>query len=63
VIGDAASDLKEIAETAGITVAGLVPQDEMISRFDLQGKPVFELPEDAVSVQALYGILDSCRIP
>ena len=63
VIGDAASDLKEIAETAGITVAGLVPQDEMISRFDLQGKPVFELPEDAVSVKALYGILDACRIP
>ena len=63
VIGDAASDLKEIAETAGITVGGLVPQDEMISLFDLQGKPVYELPEAAVSVKALYGILDACHIP
>jgi CO dehydrogenase maturation factor len=63
VIGDAASDLKELAETAGITVGGLIPQDEMISLFDLQGKPVYELPDDAVSVKALYGILDACHIP
>jgi CO dehydrogenase maturation factor len=63
VIGDAASDLKELAEKAGITVGGLVPQDEMISVFDLQGKPVYQLPDDAVSVKALYGILDACHIP
>jgi hypothetical protein len=35
----------------------------MIARFDLQGKPVYQLPDDAVSVKALYGILDTCRIP
>jgi CO dehydrogenase maturation factor len=63
VTGDSALDLKRIAETAGITVAGLVPQDEMIAQFDLQGKPVFELPEDASSVKTLFSILDACRIP
>jgi len=63
VIGDAASDLKELAEKAGITVGGLIPQDEMIARFDLQGDPVYKLPEEASSVRALYGILDACQIP
>ncbi|MGO9377961.1 MAG: carbon monoxide dehydrogenase [Dissulfurispiraceae bacterium] len=63
VIGDGASDLQDMAEKAGIQVAGLVPQDEMISRFDLQGEPVFQLPEDASSVKALFSILDACHIP
>lgn len=63
VIGYEGEELKKMAEKAGITVAGLVPQDEMIFRYDLEGKPVFELPEDAASVQALYSILQSLQIP
>ncbi|HTZ16935.1 MAG TPA: carbon monoxide dehydrogenase [Dissulfurispiraceae bacterium] len=63
VIDGDVSDLKETAEKAGIIVAGFVPQDEMIAQFDMQGVPVFQLPEDASSVKALFGILDSYRIP
>ncbi len=63
VVGEGSDALKEIAEKEGVQVDGFVPQDEMISEFDLQGKPVFELPEDALSVKALFGILDSCQIP
>lgn len=63
VVGDEGPALKEMAEKAGITVAGFVPQDEMIFQFDLEGKPVFQLPDDAASVNALYGILETCRIP
>jgi CO dehydrogenase maturation factor len=63
VVGHGSDGLRDIAEKEGITVAGLVPQDEMISQFDLQGKPVFQLPDEASSVKALFGILDACRIP
>ena len=40
VIGYEGEDLKSMAEKAGVTVAGLVPQDEAIFKFDLEGKPV-----------------------
>lgn len=63
VISQEGEELKKMAEGFGINVAGLIPQDEMIFRFDLEGKPVLELPEDAVSVQAVFGVLQSLGIP
>ncbi|MGO9014314.1 MAG: AAA family ATPase [Dissulfurispiraceae bacterium] len=63
VIGYEGEDLKTMAEKAGVTVAGLVPQDEAIFKFDLEGKPVLKLPEESKSVQALFGILTSLNIP
>ncbi|MEW5745137.1 MAG: carbon monoxide dehydrogenase [Nitrospirota bacterium] len=63
VIGYEGEELRKMAEKAGVVVAGLVPQDEMIFKYDLEGKPVFELPEDARAVQALYSILQSLQIP
>ncbi|HXW69150.1 MAG TPA: hypothetical protein VEJ88_06045, partial [Dissulfurispiraceae bacterium] len=62
VIGYEGNELKTMAEKAGVIVAGLVPQDEAIFKFDLEGKPVFELPEESKSVQALFGILSSLNI-
>lgn len=63
VIGQEGEELKKMAEGFGINVAGLVPQDEMIFKFDLEGRPVFELPEEAVSVQSVFSILQSLQIP
>ncbi len=63
VVGQEGEELKKMAEGFGIDVAGLVPQDEMIFKFDLQGKPVFELPEDAKSVKTVFDILQSLQIP
>ncbi|HXX57499.1 MAG TPA: AAA family ATPase [Thermodesulfovibrionales bacterium] len=63
VVGLEGRDLSETAEKWGITVAGLVPQDDMVFRFDLEGKPLFDLPSDASSVKALFGIFDSLKIP
>ena len=40
-----------------------IPEDENIFHFDLEGRPVFELPPDSVSVKTLFQILDSCGIP
>ena len=52
------------------TVTGLpaedissIPQDNNIFQHDLEGKPVFELPPDSVSVKKVFEILDACNIP
>ncbi len=63
VIGQEGKELKKMAEGFGINVAGLIPEDEMIFRFDTEGKPVFELPDEAVSVQTLFTVLQSLQIP
>ncbi|MGD0883497.1 MAG: AAA family ATPase [Thermodesulfovibrionales bacterium] len=63
VVGHDGEYLKEMAEKSGIVVAGLVPQDEMVFAFDLEGKPLMELPDDAKVVQSIFAILDSLSIP
>ncbi len=63
VVGDEGEDLKKRAEAYNIDVAGLVPQDEMVFRFDLEGKPVFDLPAGSISVTAMFSILESLQIP
>ncbi|NTU43081.1 MAG: hypothetical protein HGA78_08510, partial [Nitrospirales bacterium] len=63
VVGDEGVGLKAKAESFGLQVAGLVPQDEMVFQYDLEGKPVFSLPEDSLSVQSYFGLLDSLQIP
>lgn len=57
------NELKARAEKDGLQVAGIVPQDPKISMFDLEGEPIFRLPDDSISVAALFGILDSLSIP
>lgn len=63
VVGDELNGLKKLAEDSGLTFGGAVPQDNLIFDFDLSGKPVYELPEGSIAVQALWGILDSLQIP
>jgi CO dehydrogenase maturation factor len=63
VVGPEADELMQLARGYGVEVAGIVPQDDMVFRYDLQGKPVYELPEETPSVTALFGILQSLRVP
>jgi len=62
VIGHEIEDLEKMAEKSGMEVAGFVPQDEMVFKFDLEGKPVYELPEDSVSVKAFFNVLQSIQM-
>lgn len=55
--------LKELAEDFGLCVGGLVPQDDTIFDFDLNGRPVFDLPQGSPALRSLSAILDSLRIP
>jgi CO dehydrogenase maturation factor len=55
--------LEALAKDAGLTVAGLIPQDEAIAQTDLQGKPVCGLPDNSIAVKALFSALDTLNIP
>jgi CO dehydrogenase maturation factor len=63
VSGNEGADLKNLAEESGLKVAGLVPQDAEVFNLDLQGKSIFQLPDDAEAVKAMFSILDSLNIP
>src|SRR5512137_2698979 len=51
-------DVMEEAKRQNLPVAGVIPVDEAVYRYDLEGKPTFQLPLDAMSVQAARRIFD-----
>jgi CO dehydrogenase maturation factor len=46
-------------DSAGLDIAGAIPEDPMISQFDSEGKPTFHLPGDSASVQAVFKVFDA----
>lgn len=56
VDGELPAEVKEAADSAGLNIAGCVPEDELVSRYDTEGRPTAELPGDAKSVKALNDI-------
>lgn len=54
--GDLAALDKEIAAT-GLTVIGTIPYDGEVARFDLEGRPLFDLPAASAAVTAVDEIL------
>jgi CO dehydrogenase maturation factor len=41
-----------------VEFAGFVPADELIFEYDLNAKPLVQLPPDSKAIMAFYGILD-----
>lgn len=48
----------EEIEKQGLTLLGVVPQDEAVYEYDCDGKPTTQLPKDSPVRKALYGILE-----
>lgn len=48
--------LRQAAERAGLRVVGFIPEDENISRYDLAGKPIFDLEDNSPSLVAVREI-------
>ena len=44
-------------EKTGLELLGTVPLDDLVVEYDLQGKPLFDLPADSVAVQAIAKIV------
>ena len=53
--GDLEALEQEIAAT-GLTLIGTVPYDVELARYDLEGKPLFDLPASSISVTAVNEI-------
>lgn len=51
--------VRAAVKAAGLNLAGHVEEDPLINRYDTDGRPTFELPDDAPSVQALNKIFDA----
>lgn len=56
-------ELRKLALTSGLSVAGIIPHDDLIFEYDLHGRPIFELPGDSKAIKAAFKILDSLIIP
>jgi len=63
VLNQHRDDLPKYAAKVGLTDFHIVPQDERIAEYDLKGEPVMELPEDSVSLKAVFALLDAYKIP
>jgi CO dehydrogenase maturation factor len=63
IVGDEGDKLKKLSDDLGLNIAGFVPQDSTIFDYDLQGRPVFELPAESPACRSIFAILDSLEIP
>lgn len=48
--------LESYAREIGMEVVGVVPEDELVKKFDLEGKPLIHLPEDSKAYTAVKNI-------
>jgi CO dehydrogenase maturation factor len=55
--GQLNAGVKEEIEKAGLTLYGVLPQDETVYEYDCEGKPSAKVPEDAPVKVALNEIM------
>jgi len=56
------AQLRQAAEQAGLEIVGFIPEDENISRYDLAGKPIFDLEDSSPSVIAVREIAKNLHL-
>ncbi len=49
-------------ERTGLQLIGTIPNDPLVAQFDMQGKPLFDLPADSPAISAVQQILTKARI-
>ncbi|SHI74589.1 nucleotide-binding protein [Desulfofundulus thermosubterraneus] len=54
--------LQEEIQKTGLELIGAVPQDEQVFQYDLQGRPLVELPNDSLVVAAVTEIMRKTAI-
>jgi len=52
------TELMEEVKRQRLTLAGVIPDDEQINRYDREGKPTFDLPTDSKALQAAKRIFE-----
>jgi len=49
----------KMLQTAGLELAGTIPEDQAVYEYDLNGRPTVELPEDNPAVKEAFKIFDT----
>lgn len=52
-------EIRKRAEEFGLEVSGIIPEDPLVRRFDLEGKPTTDLGEESRAVGAAFAIFDA----
>ena len=52
------TELMEEVKRQKLTLAGVIPDDEQVNRYDREGKPTFDLPADSKAIQAAKRIFE-----
>lgn len=60
--GELNDGTKEEIEKQGLTLLGVVPQDEQVYEYDCDGKPTVELPENSPVKQAVREIAEKLNL-
>jgi CO dehydrogenase maturation factor len=55
---DLDSTLQKVIDQQGVEFGGFVPADELIFEYDLNGKPLIQLPQDSKALTSFYTVLD-----
>jgi len=58
VRGEDFSALEKMAGDQGLEVLGVIPADDVLMAWDLEGKPTTQLPADNPAVTAAFGLFD-----
>jgi CO dehydrogenase maturation factor len=62
IINQAKSDMPhavmDLISEDGLELAGIVPADDAVYEYDLEGKPTIDIEEGNPAVQAVFGIFD-----
>jgi CO dehydrogenase maturation factor len=60
-VQDGTSDdtsLQHAIAQQGVELAGFIPADDMIFEYDLNGKPLIQLPADSKALSGYFAILE-----
>ena len=60
--GQLNAGVMEEIEKHGLTLAGVLPQDELVYEYDCDGRPSSRIPEDSPIKVALHKILDQLNL-
>ena len=55
---DPADEVMEILADSGLELAGVIPEDEQVYEFDLNGRPTIDIDETNPALAAAYSIFD-----
>ncbi|GAV22486.1 nucleotide-binding protein [Carboxydothermus pertinax] len=55
-------EVQEEIEKTGLKLIGVIPDDELVTEFDRQSKPLINLPDDSTAVRAVRKILQNVGI-